>query len=63
MFWSDVYICARINVQVVELLYDCVRRGVIDLVALAVSLDGNGVKFGLGDNGNLGMEVDAEIIN
>ena len=33
-----------------------------DLVALAVSLDGNGIKFGLGDNGNLGVEVDAEII-
>ena len=32
-----------------------------DLVALAVSLDGNGIKFGLGDNGNLGVEVDAEI--
>ena len=31
-----------------------------DLVALAVSLDGNGIKFGLGDNGNLGVEVDAE---
>merc|ERR1719454_2166011 len=29
-----------------------------DLVALAVSLDGNGIKFGLGDNGNLGVEVD-----
>ena len=57
-----MFICARINVQVVELLYDCVRRGVIDLVALAVSLDGNGVKFGLGDNGNLGVEVDAELV-
>ena len=31
------------------------------LVALAVSLDGNGIKFGLGDNGNLGVEVDAKI--
>ena len=31
------------------------------LVALAVSLDGNGIKFGLGDNGNLSVEVDAEI--
>ena len=34
-----------------------------DLVALAVSLDGNGVKFGLGDNGNLGVKVDAKIKN
>ena len=33
------------------------------LVALAVSLDGNGIKFGLGDNGNLSMEVDAKIYN
>ena len=32
-----------------------------DLVALAVSLDGNGIKFGLGDNGNLSVEVDAKI--
>ena len=32
------------------------------LVALAVSLDGNGIKFGLGDNGNLSVEVDAKII-
>ena len=31
------------------------------LVALAVSLDGNGIKFGLGDNGNLSMEVDAKV--
>ena len=31
------------------------------LVALAVSLDGNGIKFGLGDDGNLSVEVDAEI--
>ena len=31
----------------------------MDLVALAVSLDGNGIKFGLGDNGNLSVEVDA----
>jgi len=28
------------------------------LVALAVSLDRDGIKFGLGDNGNLSMEVD-----
>ena len=56
-----MYLFARINVQVVELLYDCVRRGVIDLVALAVSLDGNGVKFSLGDNSNLGVEIDAEL--
>ena len=33
------------------------------LVALAVSLDGNGIKFGLGDNGNLSVEVDAKIEN
>ena len=31
------------------------------LVALAVSLDGNGIKFGLGDNGDLSVEVDAKI--
>ena len=30
------------------------------LIALAIALDGDGVKFGLGDNGNLGVEVDAE---
>ena len=30
------------------------------LVALAVSLDGNGIKFGLGDDGNLGVKVDAK---
>ena len=33
----------------------------MNLVALAVSLDGNGIKFGLGDNGNLSVEVDAKI--
>ena len=33
------------------------------LIALAVSLDGNGIKFGLGDNGNLSVEVDAKIYN
>ena len=32
------------------------------LVALAVSLDGNGIKFGLGDDSNLSVEVDAKII-
>ena len=32
----------------------------MNLVALAVSLDGNGIKFGLGDNGNLSVEVDAK---
>ena len=32
-----------------------------DLIAFAVSLDGDGVKFGLGDDGNLGVEVDAKI--
>ena len=31
------------------------------LVAFAVSLDGNGIKFGLGDNGDLSVEVDAEM--
>ena len=30
------------------------------LIALAIALDGDGVKFGLGDNGNLSVEVDAE---
>ena len=29
------------------------------LVALAVSLYGNSIKFGLGDDGNLSVEVDA----
>ena len=33
----------------------------IDLIAFAVSLDRDGVKFGLGDNGDLGVEVDAKI--
>ena len=33
------------------------------LVALAVSLDRDGIKFGLGDNGNLSVEVDAKIEN
>ena len=32
-----------------------------DLIAFAVSLDGDGVKFGLGDDGNLSVEVDAKI--
>ena len=32
------------------------------LVALAVSLDRDGIKFGLGDNGDLSVEVDAENI-
>ena len=31
------------------------------LVAFAVSLDRDGIKFGLGDNGDLSVEVDAEI--
>ena len=30
------------------------------LIALAIALDGDGIKFGLGDNGNLSVEVDAE---
>ena len=30
------------------------------LIALAVTLDGDGVEFGLCDDGNLGVEVDAE---
>ena len=34
---------------------------VVGLVALAVSLDGNGIKFGLGNDSNLGVEVDAKI--
>ena len=34
---------------------------VASLVALAVSLDRNGIKFGLGNDGNLGVEVDAKI--
>ena len=33
------------------------------LVAFAVSLDRDGVKFGLGDDGNLSVEVDTENIN
>ena len=33
------------------------------LIALAIALDGDGIKFGLGDDGNLGMEVDARIEN
>ena len=32
------------------------------LIALAVTLDGDGVEFGLCDDGNLGVEVDAEIL-
>ena len=32
------------------------------LVAFAISLDRDGIKFGLGDDGNLGMEVDAKMI-
>ena len=32
------------------------------LVAFAVSLDRDGIKFGLGDNGDLSVEVDAEIV-
>ena len=31
------------------------------LVALAVSLYGNSIKFGLGDDGNLSVEVDAKM--
>ena len=34
----------------------------LNLVAFAVSLDRNGIKFGLGDNGNLSVEVDAKNI-
>ena len=30
------------------------------LIALAVALDGDGIKLGLGDDGDLGVEVDAE---
>ena len=30
------------------------------LIALAIALDGDGIKFGLGDDGNLSVEVDAE---
>ena len=33
------------------------------LIALAIALDGDGIKFGLGDNGNLSVEVDAKIEN
>ena len=32
------------------------------LIALAIALDGDGIKFGLGDNGNLSVAVDAEMI-
>ena len=31
------------------------------LIALAVALDGYIIELGLGDDGNLGVEVDAEI--
>ena len=31
------------------------------LIALAIALDGDGIKFGLGDDGNLSVEVDAKI--
>ena len=31
------------------------------LIALAIALDGDGIKFGLGDNGNLSVEVYAKI--
>ena len=30
------------------------------LIALAVALDGDGIELGLGDDGDLGVEVDAE---
>ena len=30
-----------------------------NLIALAVSLDRDGIKFGLGDDGHLSVEVDA----
>ena len=33
------------------------------LIALAIALDGDGIKFGLGDDGNLSVEVDAKIEN
>ena len=39
----------------------CRHKVVKLLVALAVSLDRDGIKFGLGDNGNLSVEVDAEM--
>ena len=32
----------------------------MELIAFAISLDWDGVQFGLGDNGDLGVEVDAE---
>ena len=32
-----------------------------NLVALAVALDGDGIELGLGDNSDLGVQVDAEI--
>ena len=32
-----------------------------NLVALAVALDGDGIELGLGDDGDLGVQVDAEI--
>ena len=41
----------------------CRHKVVKLLVALAVSLDRDGIKFGLGDNGNLSVEVDAKIEN
>ena len=33
------------------------RKG---LIALAVALDGDGIELGLGDDGDLGVEVDTE---
>ena len=41
--------------------YQCVS--ISSLIALAVSLDRDGIKFGLGDDGNLSVEVDTENIN
>ena len=40
---------------------ECRHEVVKHLVALAVSLDRDGIKFGLGDNGNLSVEVDAKL--
>ena len=44
-------------------MYDLWNSKTKSLVAFAVSLDGNGIKFGLGDNGDLSVEVDAKMEN
>ena len=48
-------------IGVVMLATMCRHKVVKRSVALAVSLDRDGIKFGLGDNGNLSVEVDAKL--